>query len=105
MGPGTGRQYMHGDLELRLFLDTTCEQLLVRVGSSGSNGRLMFIEEFVNRAEAIRAQRPSPILEEVDGLGQRGANTDPAESAIRAAMLAAPIGAGPKTASSWKHLF
>jgi len=105
--PGTGRRYLHGDLELRLFLDTTCEQLLVGVGSSGSSGRLMYIEEFVNRAEAIRAQRPSPILEEVEGLGQRGGTVDPAGAAICAAMLAAPVGTGPgpKTASSWKHLF
>lgn len=103
--PGAGRPYLHGDLELWLFLDATCEQLLVRVGTSGSSGRLMFIEEFVNRVEAIRAQRPSPILEEVEGLGQRGGNADPAEAAIRAAMLAAPTGAGLKTASSWKHLF
>jgi len=105
--PGTGRRYLHGDLELRLFLDTTCEQLLVGVGSSGSSGRLMYIEEFVDRAEAIRAQRPSPILEEVEGLGQRGGTVDPAGAAICAAMLAAPVGTGPgpKTASAWKHLF
>jgi hypothetical protein len=54
----------------------------------------MFIEEFVNRAEAIRTQRPSPILEEVEGLGQRGGNPDPAGAAI-----------GLKKGPSWKHLF
>jgi len=70
---GEGRPYVHGALEVRLCLSEDGDRLMVRVGSgpSGTGGRLMEIDDFVTRAEAIearRAQRPKPIAEETEQL-------------------------------------
>lgn len=70
---GEGRPYLHGSLEVRLLLSECGNRLLVRVGTGSSSsgaGRLLDVEDFITRAEAIearRAQRPVPIAEEVDG--------------------------------------
>jgi len=55
-----GRAYMHGSLEVRLFLSEDGNRLLVRVGSglAGIGGRTMEIDDFVTRAESIAAKLP-----------------------------------------------
>jgi len=68
-----GRAYMHGSLEVRLFLSEDGNRLLVRVGSglAGIGGRTMEIDDFVTRAESIAAKRslrPNPIAEETEPL-------------------------------------
>merc|ERR1719433_230305 len=68
---GKGRPYLHGSLEVGLFLSEDNSRVQVRIGTSvgGGSGRIMELEEFVARAEAIEARRghrPNTISEETE---------------------------------------
>jgi len=69
---GEGRPYLHGSFEVRLCLTPDGNDLLVRVGADahGDGGRVMAIDEFVDRAEASEARRVQrPIAEEGEFVG------------------------------------
>mmetsp|Transcript_45745 Transcript_45745/g.106203 ORF Transcript_45745/g.106203 Transcript_45745/m.106203 type:complete len:643 (-) Transcript_45745:193-2121(-) len=69
---GEGRPYLHGSFEVRLCLTADGNDLLVRVGADahGDGGRVMAIDEFVDRAEASEARRVQrPIAEEGEFVG------------------------------------
>jgi len=120
---GEGQVYMHGSLEVRLFLSEDESRLLVRVSSG--NGKLLEMGDFLSRAEAIEAKRRSPrvrpntIAEETEQHGfdaPRADMTAPrAEltgslahsqrslSASAQSQVSAP--ASPNTMQPWKNLF
>lgn len=108
---GDGHPYLHGSLEVRLFLAPDSKKLQVRVPStSGTVGRAMDIDDFVTRAEAIAARRlsrPNPIAEESDQptaliSPQRDLSGDGSPTLH---ALLGPKVASPSSGTPWKSLF
>jgi len=90
-----GQPYMFGSLEVRLCPEGS--RLLVRVAN-----RLMEVNDFLAKAEAIEAKRPwrwNPIAEENEAI----AGTPRSDASISRLDLEEPASKEPKRA--WKHFF
>eukprot|EP00929_Paragymnodinium_shiwhaense_P013343 TRINITY_DN1211_c2_g1_i4.p1 TRINITY_DN1211_c2_g1~~TRINITY_DN1211_c2_g1_i4.p1 ORF type:complete len:276 (-),score=49.36 TRINITY_DN1211_c2_g1_i4:93-920(-) len=99
---GEGVPYLHGSLEVRLLLADDGKRLLARVctvGAGVNGGRMLELEDFVSRAEAIeaqRAKRPVPIAEEAETQNSPGApplaGAGSSEAAVPSTLAGAPPG-------------